>query len=102
MGTSVALVNCIGQPLETVVGHPNNLLHRLLPPTDEDSVTLLTKIDWYDDTYFNFLQMRLFLRERDELAKSVQTLEERQLIDAVRRLAVRCRSEPLLLAFIGD
>jgi hypothetical protein len=102
MGISVALVNCLGQPLETVVGDPKNLLHRLLPPTDEDSVTLLTKIDWYDDTYFNYLQMKIFLKEWDKLAKEVRTPEEPNLIEAIRLLAVRCQSERLLLGFIGD
>jgi hypothetical protein len=101
MGIDVALVDCIGEIVEKV-GDPHNFLHRLLPELSEDSVTLLSKVDWYGDTYFNHLQMKIFLKEWDDLAKRVRDPEELSLVYAVRQMAVRCQSERQLLRFIGD
>jgi hypothetical protein len=84
------------------VDDPHNFLHGLLPPADEESHQLLAKIDWYGDTYFNYLQMKIFLDEWDQLARRAQTPEERTLLDEVRRLALRCQKDREILRFIGD
>jgi hypothetical protein len=101
MGLGIALVDCNGQILDRV-GDPRNFLHRLLPPADEESESLVAKIDWYGDTYFNYLQMKRFLVEWDWLATRARTPEEQALIAAVRNLAVRCQKDRDILRFIGD
>ena len=101
MGLGIALVDFKCEVLDRI-DDPHNLLHRLLPPADEGSSQLLAKIDWYGDTYFNYLQMKDFLGEWDQLAQSAKTLEERTLVDEVRRLAVRCQKDREILRFIGD
>jgi len=62
MGLDITLLDCNGKTLETV-GDPHNYLHKLLPTADEDSDSLLSKVDWYGDTQFNYLQMKKFLEE---------------------------------------
>ena len=84
------------------VDDPKNILHRLLPPCDEESASVLSKIDWYGDTYFNYLQLGQFMREWEQLRQRAETSEERELIDGVMNLARRCREDRSLLRFIGD
>ena len=101
MGLGVALVNFRGEILDRV-DDPKNFLHRLLPPADEDADSLLSKVDWYGDTYFNHLQMQHFLTEWDQLARRAQTPEEQALVAGVRNLAVLCQNDVTVLRFIGD
>ena len=74
MGLGIALEDFKRETLDRV-DDTQNFLHRLLPPASEDSDSLLARIDWYGDTYFNYLQMRQFLCEWDELANRAQTPE---------------------------
>ena len=99
MGLGIVLTDCNGKLLERV-DDPRNLLHRLLPATNDDSEHVLAKIDWYGDTYFNYLQIKDLLEEWDQLV--AETSEEIALIDGVRRLAVGCQKDRGLLRFIGD
>jgi hypothetical protein len=92
MGLDIALVDEVGQTIDSV-GDPKNFLHKLLPAADEDSPTLLSKIDWYGDTVFNYLQIKQFLREWGQLESAAASSEERDLLVAVRSLAVRCRND---------
>jgi hypothetical protein len=69
---------------------------------DEWSKGLLSKIDWYGDTYFNYLQMSQFMSEWDELAERVETSEEQNLVARVNDLANRCIKDRDVLRFIGD
>jgi len=101
MGLGIALVDFKGEILDRV-DDTHNLLHRLLPPASEDSESLLSKIDWYGDTYFNYLQMKKFLGEWDQLAKHAETSEQRTLIVCIRDLAIRCQKDRDVLRFIGD
>lgn len=101
MGIAIALVNYKCETLNSVED-PTNILHRLLPRADENSESLLSKIDWYGDTFFNYLQMKKFLQEWDEVARHVQAPEERMLLGQVRDLAARCQEQRELLRFIGD
>ena len=84
------------------VDDPKNILHGLLPPCDEESASVLSKIDWYGDTYFNYLQLGQFMREWEQLRQRAGTSEERELIDGVMNLARRCGEDRSLLRFIGD
>lgn len=101
MGLGIVLTDCNGEFLQRV-DDPRNFLHKLLPAADEASESVLAKIDWYVDTYFNHLQIKRFLEEWDELEQRAKTPEEKALIVGVRQLAVRCRDESTLLRFIGD
>lgn len=101
MGLGIALVDFRGEILERV-DDTKNFLHRLLPPADDESASVLAKIDWYGDTYFNYLQMKRFLTEWQQLVERAQTPEEQALVTAVRGLALRCQSDRNMLRFIGD
>ncbi len=101
MGLSIVVTDYSGAIFERL-DDPRNFLHKLLPPCDEDSPDILTKIDWYGDTYFNYLQVKRFLNEWSQLEKRAETPEENKLIDGVRQMATRCRKDRSLLRFIGD
>jgi hypothetical protein len=101
VGLNIVVTDYTGETFEKI-DDQRNILHRLLPPSDEESASLLAKIDWYGDTYFNYLQVRRFLEEWDELVQRAQTSEERELVEGVKRLARRCRQDRNLLRFIGD
>lgn len=101
MGLDIKLLDCNGEVLESI-GDPKNFLHKLLPPADPDSDCLLAKIDWYGDTYFNYLQMKQFLVEWGQLARRAQTAEEQALVSGIRGLAMSCQADRDLLRFIGD
>jgi hypothetical protein len=101
MELGIVLTDCNGDFIERL-DDLNNFLHKLLPPADEASESVLAKIDWYGDTYFNYLQVKRFLEEWDQLGHSAKSPEEKGLIVGVWRLAVRCRNDRLLLRFIGD
>jgi len=101
MGLGIVLKDCNGESLERT-DDPKNFLHKLLPPADEASDSVLAKIDWYGDTYFNYLQIARFLAELDQIRRLAETPEENELIDEIRHLANRCRDERGLLGFIGD
>jgi|SRR5882762_8446645 len=75
MGLNIVLTDCNGELLDRI-DDPKNLLHRLLPTTDETSERVLAKIDWYGDTYFNYLQIERFLEEWDELEQRAESSEE--------------------------
>jgi hypothetical protein len=101
MGLAVVLVDCNGKVIETVAD-PKNFLHRLLPTGDEQSKDVMDKIDWYGDTYFNYLQMAQFLLEWNRLLRKAKSPEEEGLVRTIEKLAVRCQSERDLLGFVGD
>jgi hypothetical protein len=101
MGLTAALTDCNSAIIERI-DDPKNFLHKLLPPADGASDCVLAKIDWYGDTYFNYLQITQFLEEWDRLEQRAESSEVKTLIVAVRRLAVRCQRDRGLLRFIGD
>jgi len=82
---------------------PKNLLHLILPRSDDSSFTCLRYVDWYGDTVFNRLQMEVVQMEWDRLETRVQTPEAKVLYDRVRDLAQRAQEEEhLYLKFYGD
>lgn len=101
MGLNIVVTDYTGELFEKIED-PKNILHRLLPPSDEESASLLAKIDWYGDTYFNYLQIKRFLEEWGRLQQRARTPEENELVEGVRRLAMRCQHDRSLLRFIGD
>jgi hypothetical protein len=101
MGLSVVVTDYTGAFFDRV-DDPKNILHRILPPGDEESASVLSKIDWYGDTYFNYIQLGQFMREWDQLRQRAETSEDGELIERVMNLARRCREDRSLLRFIGD
>jgi hypothetical protein len=101
MGLGIELTDSNGKILERV-DDPRNFLHRLLPPASEASGCVLAKIDWYGDTYFNYVQIKGLLEEWGQLEERAESPEESALVDGVRRLAVQCQKDRGLLWFIGD
>ena len=101
MGLSVTLTDCNGKMIDRL-DDPKNILHKLLPASSETSDAALAKIDWYGDTYFNYLQMTRFLEEWDQLERRAESSDEKAVVIGVRKLAVRCQKDRGLLGFIGD
>jgi hypothetical protein len=102
MGFDIRLEDERGRPVEEV-GDPGNLLHRLLPSPRDESFHCLRFIDPYGDTVFNRPQIEEFLADLGRILVSAKTKEERELLERIRELAERCRSEPhLYVKFYGD
>ena len=101
MGLGIALVDFRGEILDRV-DDTKNSLHKLLPSVDEQSESILAKIDWYGDTYFNYLQMKRFLTEWQQLTERARSTEEQALVTTVANLARRCQSDRNILRFVGD
>jgi hypothetical protein len=102
MGLCIALTNESGENVE-FLADDKNLLHKLLPPNDDDENPMLGSIDWYGDTIFNGVQMRRFLAEWRRLKQRAAGSEERRMADEVEGLAQRCKEEVhMYLKFIGD
>ena len=77
-------------------------LNHGLPEMEAAAYPILGAIDRYGSTAFNYLQMDEFLRGWDTLDLTRLTAE--QALDAakLRRMAVRCKNDRLLLWFEGD
>lgn len=64
---------------------------------------LLALLDPYGDCTFKSAQMPQFLEEWDWLITKASTEEEKEILAAIRRMALSCRDDPsLALVFIGD
>lgn len=101
MGFGVALQDERGRAIEQV-SDPKNLLHRVLERAIPDD-RLLEEIDWNGNTTFNRHQMSRFLSEWETVAKHCKSIEEVELIDKIKSLAIRCeKGVHLYLKFIGD
>ena len=101
MGLSVELMDFNGTILSRV-DDPRNFLHRALPPMSEESQSVLAKIDWYGDTYFNYLQMKQFLQEWSGQITSVVSTEDEELLENIKNMALICQRDCGLLRFVGD
>jgi len=102
MGLTVALEGEHGEKLAEVEDE-KNLLHRLLSEDGGTAGICLPFIDWYGDTVFNRLQMKVFRAEWAGLRNRTESEAESDLLAAVDELAGRCEQEPhLYLRFYGD
>ena len=82
---------------------PFNTVLELLLPLGDTSFPMLGFIDPYGDTFFNGVQMRLFIPEWDRLMGNVTDQEDLQFLQKVREMAERCKAEPhIFLRFVGD
>lgn len=102
MGLTVVLETETGEKLERVED-PTNILHRLLPSSEDTLYRCTNMIDWYGDTVFNYLQMAPFLEEWGRLAARVSAPAESALMRAIEKMAVIVANERhLYLKFYGD
>jgi len=102
MGIDVSLQAGDGYQVD-FIGDLQGRLYTLLPEEEDPAYPMLTSIDPYGDTVFNSIQMRRFLAEWDYAEARAETESEKALVEAVRRMATRCRDgAPLYLKFIGD
>jgi hypothetical protein len=102
MGFDIRLEDEHGQKVEEV-GDPTNLLQRLLPSPKDETFSCLRFIDPYGDTVFNQIHIATFLAELERISVAATTDQERRLLESIRELAERCRSEPhLYVKFYGD
>jgi hypothetical protein len=102
MGLTIALQTSRGEN-EQVIHDPGNLLHDVLPSSEDVSFVCVRFIDWYGDTVFNRLQMDSFLDDWKRVKLRATTAEQTRIWTEIRNLALRCRNEPhLYLRFIGD
>ena len=103
MGFGIELQDEWGGKIEGVYD-PKNLLDALLPDIDADTLfQMLSSLDPYGDTTFNYLQMRRFLQEWTEVSTKAQSPEEKDLFSKIEHLAKRCQDEVhVYLKFIGD
>lgn len=102
MGLTVVLEDERGEAIEEV-GDPQNLLHEVLPATDDERSRCLRFIDWFADTTFNSLQMEEFLKELAAVRSSASSEEAAELLDRIGKLARRVEKEVhLYLKFYGD
>jgi hypothetical protein len=82
---------------------PHNVLHRILPASEDSAFDLLNRIDWYDTTDFRSQQMDQFLAELDRVSSRASLPEEREYLVQLRAVAAACKAEPQCrLRFIGD
>ena len=102
MGIDVQLIDEFGGKIDEFVD-PMGLLIPLFPPEDDPAYPFLASIDAYGDTVFNRLQMTRFLTEWDHVVAQARSEAEKEIVEAVRRLASRCQREVhTYLKFYGD
>lgn len=102
MGLTIHLQSENGKISETIAD-PSNLLHKILQGTDDSRFHSINRIDWYEDTTFNRMQMEDVIREFGQLNTSGFSSEEKELLGEIVDLAKRGIEKPhFYLKFVGD
>jgi len=102
VGLTIRLTTESGKQLGEVLD-PQNLLHHLLPASDDRSFPLLRFVDRYGDTVFNYLQAEALVDELTRLHESQQGIQGHTLLVDLRHLASECSREAhRYLRFVGD
>jgi len=102
MGLEIVLQDEHGRLLDSVVD-PTNILHRLLPQSNDTDSRCLRYVDWYGDTLFNRQQVDDLLEELQVLLDNAREYPEKELLGRIMDFARRCKREPhLYLKFSGD
>jgi len=101
MGMTVALESEDGTKIATV-GDPMNVLHRVLPTSEDPAFQWAGTIDWYGDTSFNYLQAGR-LRIEWELLIQKSDVQGATLLRQIDELLQRCSDgRHLYVKFYGD
>jgi hypothetical protein len=102
MGLLVKLQAEDGVALETVEDR-RNLLHRVLPGTENGEYHWASTIDFYGDTTFNYLQVRKLRGEWRKILEASDDADTRQILTRIDELLERCASGVhLYVKFSGD
>jgi hypothetical protein len=102
MGFLVALEGEDGTALGTIED-PTNVLHLVLPEVGDSRYQCLSRIDWYGNTVFNYLQAPQLLAEWRTLESRKRDPETQRVLDGIRKLAKRLGEERhVYLKFYGD
>lgn len=102
MGITVVLETEDGKQVESVED-PTNVLHRVLPEVGDPNYQCLSRIDWYGDTTFNYLQAPQLLAEWRGLEIEKSDAETKRVVISIRGLAERLQGERhVYLKFYGD
>ncbi|MEO6992961.1 MAG: hypothetical protein ABI273_05005 [Lacunisphaera sp.] len=102
MGLTIHLQDAKGKVLDTVTDE-SNLLHKILPATDDAGFHTISRIDWYGDTTFNRMQMEDVIREFGRLDVSGYSSDEKDMLGEIVNLANRGIEKPhFYLKFCGD
>ena len=102
MGLTIHLQDAKGRVLDTVADE-SNLLHKILPASDDARYHTLSRIDWYGDTTFNRMQMDDVISEIGRLDTNEFSSEEKELVNEILALAKRGIEKPhFYLKFCGD
>src|SRR5438046_3047207 len=89
MGIDVVLIDEFGGKIDEFPD-PMGLLVPLFPPEDNPAYPFLASIDPYGDTIFNRMQMKRFLIEWNYVIAQARSDSERDIAEAVQRMASRC------------
>ena len=101
MSIKAVLQTVDGKRGEEVID-PNYALARIWPVEDSE-FPLLQYIDPYGDTIFNRQQMEQVIKELDTLAANASTDEQKEILQRMHALAMRCKERPhWFLRFVGD
>lgn len=103
MGLVIKLQTDFGQLIGDSVIDRDNLLHQLLPAHDDPSYQCLCFVDWYGETVFNRMQMKVLLAELERIRHTADTVEGRDLLERIANLAQQGQVKPhRYLRFVGD
>jgi hypothetical protein len=102
MGLVITLESESGEKKQFVTDN-HNLLHLLLPLTNNDSFKLLKYIDWYADTVFNQIQLNDLIADIDLLLEKTDNVNERDLLARIKEMCIHCKDEyHQYIKFYGD
>lgn len=75
----------------------------VLPEAGDPKYQCLSRVDWYGDTIFNYLQAPRLLLEWQTLESAKRDPETERVLEGIRKLAERLREERhVYLKFYGD
>jgi hypothetical protein len=102
MAINIRLEGENGNCIEEVIDDPH-LIQNHWNEIKEFSSRCICFIDWYGDTVFNNMQMDSFIEEWHKLGEVVTRKDEKDIIDAVEKIANKCKKGVhLYLKFYGD
>ena len=84
------------------VEDPTNILHRILPASNEGGSRLLHYVDWYGNTVFNYLQVDDVVADLESLKAESHDTAASELLTRLIALAQQVKEQRFYLVFVGD